>query len=250
MSESTKLSLIGHLEELRGCIFFCLGYLACGTIIGFYASSYALELLKLPLKNTGCTLIILRPTEAVVVYFKIALCLGAIISSPGILHQIWKFAKPGLPENLSKSFTNWLVPVTLLFLTGSVFTYFFILPKGLTFLINVSKTIATPTFTLDSYISFVLTIVFLGGAVFEMPVLSAFLAQAGIIKSSFMKKKRKEAFFALLVISAVITPTTDIFNMALFALPMIVLYEISIITVVLVEKTKNRNSIEEVYLND
>jgi sec-independent protein translocase protein TatC len=250
MSETKKLSLIGHLEELRVCIFFCLGYLACGTIIGFYASSYALELLKLPLKNTGCTLIILRPTEAVVVYFKIALCLGALISSPGILHQIWKFAKPGLPENLSKSFATWLLPVTLLFFTGTIFTYFLILPTGLSFLINLSKTIATPTFTLDSYISFVLTIVLLGGAVFEMPVLSAFLAQTGIIKSSFMKKKRKEAFFGLLVIAAVVTPTTDAFNMMLFALPMLALYEVSIITVVLIEKTKKKNPIEEVYLND
>ncbi|MCB4790288.1 MAG: twin-arginine translocase subunit TatC [Elusimicrobia bacterium] len=240
MPDLKKLTILDHLEELRTCLFVCLLYLAIGTGIGFFISSYFFELLKAPLKNSVDNLILLKPTEAVVVYFKIALFLGAIISSPGIFHQVWKFVKPGLPENISSSFTVWLVPIITLFLAGIVFTYFVILPAGLTFLVNLSKKIANPMFTLDSYISFILSIILLGGVVFEMPVLSAFLAQAGILRSSFMKRKRKEAFFGLLVIAAVITPTTDIFNMMLFALPMLALYEISILAVVFIEKTKKR----------
>jgi len=249
MSNTKSISIIGHLEELRACIIACLVYLAIGTTIGFFVSSYAFELLKLPLKNTVGNLIVLKPTEAMIVYFKIALFLGAILASPGIFHQIWKFVKPGLPENISQSFIKWLMPIILLFITGIIFTYLVILPAGLKFLIDLSKKIADPMFTLDSYMSFIISMLLLGGVVFEMPVLSAFLAQAGILKSSFMKRKRREAFFALLVVAAVITPTTDAFNMMLFALPMLVLYEVSIITVVLVEKSKTKNPIEGVYLN-
>jgi sec-independent protein translocase protein TatC len=116
-------------------------------------------------------------------------------------------------------------------------------------LIGISRAIATPMITLNSYISFALSIIVIGGFIFEMPVISALLTRLHVITPMLLKSKRREAIFALCVIAAVVTPTTDVFNMLLFAMPMIVLFEISIVVSSIVYKIYSKDPAGEIYAN-
>ncbi|MBN1621309.1 MAG: twin-arginine translocase subunit TatC [Endomicrobiales bacterium] len=244
-----KKSLTEHFEELRRRLLICLGYLAFGTIIGFLFSSYILNLLKIPIQNLATTLIVTKPTEAIVVYFKISLYAGIILSIPVIFYQFWQFVKPAMPKNVSVSIINWILVSFLLFLTGTVFSYTILVPAGFKFLFLISKKIAYPMFTLNAYISFLLAIMILGGIIFELPVLSALLTKIGIVTPQLMRKKRKEAIMVSVIFAAVFTPTTDVFNLALFVMPIILLYEISIIVSKVVYRTINSKLTGEVYVN-
>lgn len=242
-----SLSLADHLEELRSRIFICLGFVLASTLAGFIVSPYLLELIRQPSIGIIERLIVTKPTEAIIIYFKISLYVGIILSSPVIYYQFWQFIRPAVPSHVSVSFINWFLPVIMFFLIGTVFTYYVIIPTGLKFLVSISKKVAYPMFTLSGYASFVLALIILGGFIFEMPILSAFLTRIGIISPSFMRRKRKESVFTMIVFAAVFTPTTDVFNMALFVMPMLVLYEVSILSSLFIERSINKEISGEVY---
>lgn len=222
-------SFIGHLDDLRKTIFYCLGSVLCGTLLGFFFAKDLIILLKLPARGIIDHFILLKPTEAVAIYVKVALYAGCCIASPAVFYHVWQFVKPAVGEELRSGIAGWFLAALGLFVAGTVFAYTVLIPAGLGFLLRLSQEIATPMFNLNGYISFLLALLVLSGVVFEMPVIAALLTRLRLISPQLMRKRRKEAFFALMVIAAVITPTTDIFNMLLFAAPMVVLYEISIL---------------------
>jgi sec-independent protein translocase protein TatC len=226
---SDSLTILGHLDELRQRLFYCIGYLFAGTLIGFFVAKQIVLLLKLPAAGIVTSFVLVKPTDAVTIYFKVAIYFGAAVSFPGIFHQAWRFIKPAVPDGVKFSLVPWIFSAVSLFVVGTVFAFKILLPYGITFLYSLSKDLATPLFTLNSYISFALSVLVLGGAVFEMPVIAALLTKLRILTPQLMRRKRREAIFALCVIAAVVTPTTDAFNMIIFVLPMIALYEISII---------------------
>ena len=244
-----KLTVIGHLEELRKRIIISLVYLSCGTLISFIFAKDIILFLKLPAENIIKNLVFTRPTEPFIIYFKVALYTGAIISSPAIFYQIWQFIKPAISQQTKISLFNWVISVVIMFIIGTVFSYKIIISSGLNFLIKFADSIATPMITVDSYISFVLMILVLGGIVFEMPVISGLLTKLGIITPYMMRKRRKEAIFGLCVFVAIITPTVDAFNMVIFVLPMIVLYEASIFVSNLIYNHSKKYVHKSVYEN-
>ncbi|MFQ3675860.1 MAG: twin-arginine translocase subunit TatC, partial [Endomicrobiia bacterium] len=187
-----------------------------------------IQILRYPSTMFLDKLIFTYPTEMVVTYFKVSIFLGAILSSPAILYNLWLFIKPAVSKEIKFNFFLWLLIILVLFVLGIFFAYVIILPYGLKFLLTFGTKVAYPMISLNNYISFVLTILVITGIIFEMPVFCAMLTKLKILTPAFLRKKRKEALFALITVAAIITPTTDVFNLILFVSPMILLYEISI----------------------
>lgn len=168
---------------------------------------------------------------------------GLVLAFPYILWELWRFIKPALKENEARGATGFIFYASVLFLMGIFFGYYIVTPMAVYFLGNyqVDPSIQN-IFDIDSYISVVTTLVLLMGLVFELPIVIYFLARFGIITGAFMGKYRKHAVIVILIVAAVITPTTDIFTQMLVAVPLWVLYEASILVAKRVEKRRAQES--------
>ena len=246
-NDPDSLTLLGHLDELRSRIIFCLIYILGTTLLALNFSKPLINLLKYPAIKAIPGFVLLKPTEIVSVYVKVALGAAVIISSPVIFYNLWKFIKPVIRKDLRASIIRWVISSCGLFVMGVLFMYMVAVPYGIAFLLKITEGVASPMISLNSYISLVLSIIFCGGFVFEIPVISGLLTSAGIITPHLMRSKRREAIFILFVAAAVLTPTTDIFNMLLFAVPMIILYEASIIVSAFIYRSRLKNKTEEIY---
>ncbi len=167
-----------------------------------------------------------------VIHMKTALCVGVLCASPYIMYQLFCFVSPALYTNERKYVRRVLGGGYLMFTLGVVVSYLLIFPLTFRFLgtYQVSGEVSN-LITLDSYISTLVTMCLAMGIVFEIPVLSWLFAKLGFISAGFMRKYRKHAFVIILVVAAIITPTSDAFTLLLVALPMWLLYEVSILIV-------------------
>ncbi|HLG02275.1 MAG TPA: twin-arginine translocase subunit TatC [Bacteroidia bacterium] len=166
---------------------------------------------------------------------------GIIAAFPYILWELWRFIKPALQQKEVNAARGFIFYATGLFLTGVLFGYFVVSPLALYFLGNFHVDANIPNqWTLDSYISVVTTLVMMMGLVFELPIVIYFLARFGLITAAFMRKYRRHSAIAILILAAIITPTTDVFTQILVAVPLWVLYEASIIVARRVEKKQNK----------
>lgn len=167
---------------------------------------------------------------------------GIIAAFPYVLWEIWRFIKPALKEKEAKAASGFIVSATALFLSGVLFGYYVVSPMAIVFLGNFQVDPSLETVpSLDSYISLLTTLVLLMGLVFELPIIIYFLAKFGIITAAFMQKHRKHAVIVILIVSAVITPTTDIMTQMLVAVPLWVLYEVSIVVAKRVEVRREKS---------
>ncbi|HEU4716600.1 MAG TPA: twin-arginine translocase subunit TatC [Bacteroidia bacterium] len=171
-----------------------------------------------------------------------ALVAGIVIAAPYVLWELWRFIKPALKQKEVRAARGFIFYATGLFLTGVVFSYYVVTPMAVYFLGNykVDEAIVN-NFTIDSFISVVTTLVLLMGLVFELPIVIYFLARFGIITAKFMRKHRKHAIVVILIVAAVITPTTDVFTQTLVAVPLYILYEASVFVAKRVEKKLAEN---------
>jgi len=169
-----------------------------------------------------------------------AIIAGLIVASPFVIYQFWSFIKPALYENERKHATGAVVYMSGLFLTGILFGYYLIVPLSIDFLgaYSISDTVVNQINIL-SYISTVTSIVIAGGVVFELPVIAFFLSKVGILTPGFMRKYRKHAIVVLLLVSAVITPP-DVFSQIMVCIPLLILYEVSIVISARVQKANER----------
>lgn len=167
----------------------------------------------------------------------VAFVAGLVIGFPYLLWELWRFVKPALGEKEIRGAKGFIGYASLLFLCGVAFSYFIVSPMAVYFLggYKVDPSIKIQ-FTLDSYVSVVSTLVLLMGIVFELPIAAYFLARFGILTSGFLSKNRRIAAIVVLIVSAVITPTTDVFTQMLVAVPLWVLFEASILVVKRQEK--------------
>ncbi|MBD3427309.1 MAG: twin-arginine translocase subunit TatC [Candidatus Omnitrophica bacterium] len=234
--ERKKLDVIGHLEELRKRILICLAALVIAGAFSFWKGGFLMSLVRRPVNGLVDELIFISPTEAFVAYIKVALLTGFIVSFPLVLYNFWGFIAPALDRRKRYRMLIWLGFALALFLAGILFSYFVAIPAALNFLLNFSEGIAVAKITLGKYISFFGALVLVGGITFEIPIIIGVLADIGLLRASVLRRKRHYAILAILVFAAVITPTQDILNMLIFALPMIILYEIGIVIATLIEK--------------
>ena len=214
-----------HLEELRHRLIVIVAGIAVGFAASYGFSQQILFLLQRPLPTK---LVFIAPTEAFLVNIKVALYAALFLSAPLILFEVWKFVAPGLYEHERRYSYPFLIISTVLFLVGGLFAYFVILPVVLHFLITQGGDLWKPTITLSSYLAFCMKLILAAGLLFEFPVLIYFLTKVGVVTPEFLVKNRKYALLAAFIIAAVLTPP-DVFSQILLAVPLFLLFEVSIL---------------------
>ena len=221
-------TVIEHLEELGRRVIISLVALAICTLACVPFAPLLLEFLKAPAAGSIDKLAYFSPEEAFLLYMRIGLLAGLMVSFPVLAYQLWLFASPAMEERFKKYTLGFVVAASAAFMGGCAFAYLALLPTALKFLLGIGNGQLTPVISASRYISFVVGLIIACGVVFEMPVASFFLARTGIINAGLMRRKFKYAIVAIAIAAAVITPTGDVFNMMALALPMVALYEISI----------------------
>lgn len=174
------------------------------------------------------SLVFISPQEPFVITLKIALFGGIIIALPMIIYQAWQFVSLALKEK-EKRYLLFYGPFSLLlFLSGASFAYFVAIPVGLRFLLSFGGSSLEPMISISKYLSFITVTILTFGIVFELPLVSLFLVRIGIISPQFLAKNRKVAIIAIFVLAAILTPSIDAFTQILLAVPLVILYEVSI----------------------
>jgi sec-independent protein translocase protein TatC len=239
------MGFLEHLEELRRRIVYSIIAVAVGFFACWRYAEKIYEYMQQPimtaLRNNGMAekLVYLNPTEPFNLYLKVAALAGLFVASPFVLYQVWLFISPGLYRNEKKYVMPFMFSTVGLFLGGGFFGYKIVYPAALDFLIGYGKQFQ-PMITVGEYTDLFLTIIIGMGAIFELPILAFFLALMGIVTAGFMWKNLRYAILVIFIIAAILTPTTDILNMCLFAAPMVGLYVVSIGVAFLVHPTRRR----------
>lgn len=219
------MSLTEHLQDLRRCLLRSLAAWAAGAALCFYHVQAIVDLLT----AAAGSLYYMRPAEAFMIYMKLALLGGLLLAAPIILYQLYSFISPALTRR-EKRFTKMCLPLTLLLiLVGMLFSYCFVFPRGLEFFLGFAAGKVSPLLSLESYLDFFLMLVVPFGFVFTLPLVVLLLCYLQLIKIQTLQKYHKHIILAAFIAAAVITPTPDVITQSLLALPMIVLYEISIV---------------------
>jgi len=178
-------------------------------------------------------------------HISISIIAGLIIASPYIIWELWRFIKPALHQNEKRYASGAVFYISSLFIIGILFGYYVITPFSIDFLNTyVVSNEVTNTIKLSSYIATVTTVTFASGIIFELPIIIFFLSKIGIMSPRFMKKYRKHAYIVLLIIAGIITPP-DVFSQILVSIPLILLYEISVLISRSVERKKKKGLVEE-----
>ncbi|WP_406243472.1 twin-arginine translocase subunit TatC [Tissierella carlieri] len=238
--EDKQLTLVEHLSELRKRIIIIFIAIILGAVASYKYIDIIIEYMVKPAQKLE--FIYLSPPELFMAYIKIAIVVGIIISSPISLMQIWLFVKPGLKKNERKYLLLALYLGIVFFLVGSVFAYFTIIPITIEFFTQVSVEQIAPLFSFDSYLSFISSLLFSFGLVFELPLLIILLTQLNLITANTLKKYRKIVILIIFIIAAILTPP-DVVSQVLLALPMVFLYELSIwISAWIGRRKKQRNN--------
>jgi sec-independent protein translocase protein TatC len=216
-----------HLEELRGRLIKTLLLLTGGFCAVYFFVPYIQEfLIQSFFEEEVAPLAFLRPTEGFVVRLKLAFVGGLIVASPWIFYQFWRFVAPGLYPREKGFVIPVVVTSTGSFLVGACFA-FFVLPYATRFFLSFGGDQIQNTWSFGSYVDFLVRIILAFGLVFELPLVIYFLVRLGIVTPAFLRRKRRYAIIIFLVLSAVISPP-DIFTMIVMAVPLMVLYELSI----------------------
>jgi len=229
-SEEVEMTFLEHLEELRWRIIYSLIGIVVGTIVAWiFIDFFVDKVLLLPAKEANIKLQNLKPFGQIFLYFEVAIIIGLILSFPNVVYQIWKFISPALKEKEKKYITSIVIFTTFCFVCGVIFAYFVMLPLALKFAAQFGSPSIENNFAINEYFSIVLSVILGAGLVFELPMLSFFLTKIGILNPNFMKKYRRHAIVAIMIIAAVLTPGTDPVSQIILAIPLVFLYEISIL---------------------
>ena len=219
-----RMPLLEHLDELRGRVIKCAVAVLVCAIGGWILGPKVLELLSKPVG----TLYFFAPTEALVVRMKLAIAMGAGFASPVVLYQIWAFVVPALTKSEKRYALPTVIFSTILFLGGVAFAYFLVMPIGLKVLLSFGGPALKDLIGVQKYFTFVIWLMVACGVVFEMPVVVFFLAKIGIIGPDTLIRKWREAILGIFVAAAVVTPSIDGITQVILAIPLMLLYIVSI----------------------
>ncbi|HLR01486.1 MAG TPA: twin-arginine translocase subunit TatC [Virgibacillus sp.] len=244
MSQKTKqnqdreMNVISHISELRNrlivtaiffVLFFFIGFYYVKDIYAFFEHDFDFDF----------KLTILSPGEIIWIYFTIAGIVALICTLPVIMLQLWLFISPGLKSNEKKATLAYIPATFLLCVGGLVFGYFLFIKLILPFLLSLNNDMFQEMFTVSKYFKFLFRITIPFAILFEIPIISMFLTSLGIMTPQFMRKTRKYAYFILLIVGALVTPP-DIFLQLVVAVPLFIIYEISIYLSSVVYRKKER----------
>jgi sec-independent protein translocase protein TatC len=222
--EDKELNIVDHLDELRTRLIVTLAAFIIFFVVGFM---YVEEIYKFITRDLDVKLIVLGPSDIVWVYFMIAAVIATAGTIPVLATQVWLFVKPALKPIERKISLSYIPALFLLFIVGLCFGYFVIFPTIMNFLIELSGEMMATNFTAEKYFRFILTTTIPFGVLFELPVVLMFLTSLGIVNPYVLQKIRKYAYFILILVAIIISPP-DFMSDFIVAIPLILLYEISV----------------------
>jgi sec-independent protein translocase protein TatC len=237
--DSHEMSFFDHLEELRwrvikAIIGIAVGMIVCWVFIDWIMNQALLKPVmdvnaKLPPGYPPFHLQNLKPFGQLFLYMQVAIIGGAVVSLPNILYQVWAFIAPGLLAKERKYIKAIVFFSSFCFLAGVAFAYFVMLPAALSFFATFGTSAIENNIAVNEYMNFIISVMLSAGIVFELPMVSWFLSRLGILTPKFMRKYRRHAIVAIFILAAVLTPGTDPVSQVLLAVPLMGLYEISIL---------------------
>lgn len=237
-----KQSLLDHLEALRKTLLLILIGLIVGVVLAVFFVKPIIAFLAKPIGGLD-QLHAIEVTESVGVYMRVALLTGLIVSLPWVFYQLFRFIGKGLKENERKGILIAVPFATIMFLGGVAFAFYIMLPASLEFLMGILG--IQTLIRIKSYFSFVSNLLFWIGVSFELPLIAFVLARFGILKAKVMLKSWRIAIVVIAILAAIITPTGDPVNMAIFMIPLFVLYLLSIGLAALAEKQRAKTNAAE-----
>jgi len=250
---SEKSGFISHLVELRQRLinsfiflfsFFVVCYFFSEEIYSFLVQPYADAVKD---DDVNRRLIFTALQETFLTYLKVSFFAAFFVSSPIILIQLWKFIAPGLYENEKKAILPYLVVTPILFLFGGMLVYYLIMPLAIKFFLSFEASSINSALPIqleakvNEYLSLVMKLIFAFGLSFQLPVILSLLARVGFVDSVFLKERRKYVVIIIFVAAAILTPPDPITQIGL-AIPLLILYELSIFSVKIIERRKNKNA--------
>ena len=245
MADDAKMPFLAHLGELRQRLIKSIVALGVGLLASLFFTPQLMAFLRRPLrvelafqrrypfivnqvKAAPPELIFTAPAEAFWAHLKVALLVGLVVALPVVLFQVWRFVEPGLLPKEKRFALPFVVLSTLSFAVGMAFCFVLVLPYAFTFLLTFDPNLK-PMLKVGEYIDFTMKFLLAFGVIFELPLAMTIAARLGLVTPQFLARNRKYAFFLCFVVGAVLTPTPDVFNQSLMAIPMYLLYEVGIV---------------------
>ena len=251
--ENKQASFVVHLTELRSrlvksiiylFIFFVVCYFFAENIYSFLLTPYAEAVKDDPINRR---MIFTALHETFITYLKVAFFAAMFVASPIILTQIWKFVAPGLYKNEKKALLPYLIATPVLFLVGGMLVYYLIMPLAIKFFLTfetsaqITKLPIQLEAKVNEYLSLIMRLIFAFGISFQLPVLLSLLARVGFVDSEYLKKRRKYVIVIIFAVAAILTPPDPITQIGL-GIPLLILYELSILSVKWIEKKKDKDN--------
>jgi len=245
-----ETSFVDHLTELRSrliksiifvFVFFVISYTFAENIYNFLVQPYADAVRDDDLNRR---LIFTPLHETFITYLKVAFFAAIFIGSPILLTQIWKFIAPGLYKNEKRALLPYLIATPTLFLLGGMLVYYLVMPLAIKFFLSFETTADLDNLPIqleakvNEYLSLIMRLIFAFGLSFQLPVLLSLLARVGFIDSEYLKKRRRYVIVIIFAVAAMLTPPDPITQIGL-GIPLLILYELSILSVKLIEKKKD-----------
>ena len=247
--KNNKSSFVEHLSELRSrlvrsiiylFIFFVVCYFFAENIYSFLVAPYADAVKD---DDTSRRMIFTALHETFITYLKVAFFAAMFIASPIILTQVWKFVAPGLYKNEKKALLPYLIATPTLFLLGGMLVYYLIMPLAIKFFLSFESQSQLGSLPIqleakvNEYLSLIMRLIFAFGISFQLPVLLSLLARVGFVDSEYLKKRRKYVIVLIFAVAAILSPPDPITQIGL-GIPLLILYELSILSVKMIEKKK------------
>ena len=244
--DATRAPLLEHLVELRKRLVWALASFGICFVLCFAVSSQILHFLMKPMQVTTNHLIYTALTEVFMTQVKIAMFGGLCLGFPAIAAQLWIFVAPGLYKHEKRAFLPFLAWTPVMFVMGGAFVYYVMLPFSIKFFGSYQMPATNGAMGIQlqakvsEYLDLVMTLIFAFGLTFQLPVLLSLLAKVGMVSSKALKDMRRYAYVGLFGVAAIFTPP-DAFSMLSLAFPLVALYEISILSVKMIERGKARD---------
>ena len=251
--DATRAPLMEHLIELRSRLIKALLAFLVMFVVCFFFAKNIYNILVLPYQHAAgpeAKLIYTAPQEFFFTQIKVAMFAAAFLSTPVVFSQIYAFVAPGLYKNERDAFKPYLYATPIFFLAGALLVFYVVMPNLLHFFIGMQQANEPGKAQIEllprvsEYLGLVMTLIFAFGIVFQLPVVLTLLGRVGIIDSQFLKNNRRYAIVIVFVVAAVLTPP-DVFSQLALAIPGILLYEASIISVGMIEKKRAQEAAEK-----
>lgn len=226
-----KMSFLEHLDELRRRIIYSLIGVGVGFLIAFAYIEKLFMFIMLPMQQMlpeGQKLIYTDPSEAFMLQIKIGLMAGLIVASPAVFAQVWLFIAPGLYSHEKRLAIPFILMSSLFFVAGAAFSHFVVFPLTWKFFVSFTSDYLSFMPRIEPAFGLYIKMLFAFGLVFQMPVIVTFLARMGVVTARFLVQKIKYAILIIFIVSAIVTPSGDMWNQSAMAIPMIGLYLVSI----------------------